>query len=178
MLKIALCGAHGTGKTTLLKGIQDICDAPVLTTTMRTFYTNLGVNDFEKIPGDIRTIFQNHALLNQIRREDEFADKGFITDRSVLDYLSYTIISSSMADSQLEIYKALIKERLRHYTHFIYVPVEFDATAEHLRGDPKIQKVIAAVCEEYLDKWMPGRYLRVTGSVENRLSQIKQFIQV
>lgn len=177
MYKIAFCGSHGTGKSTLLQAVANKFEIPVLDKTIRTYWESIGLDDFEKLPANIRTQCQLNLLLNQIQREDTKGKSGFITDRSVLDYIGYTIVSSDMDGTLRMLYEELIKSRLQNYTHFIYIPVEFDAEKERLRADPASQKIVARAMESYLDKWLEkSTYLIVRGSVEDRLKQIYEFI--
>jgi hypothetical protein len=59
MYKIGICGAHGTGKSTLLEALNQELKLPVIKRTMRTLWENFGIDNFEKIPSDIRTSFQS-----------------------------------------------------------------------------------------------------------------------
>jgi len=178
MYKIGICGAHGTGKSTLLEALNQELKLPVIKRTMRTLWENFGIENFEKIPPDIRANFQKYALLNQIDREDNEGKNGFISDRTVLDNLAYTKLNADMSQSDFRIYERLVKERLKNYTHFIYLPIEFEVAPERLRADIGSRHEIAAIIEAYLSKWFQaGAYLVARGSVEERVQQVKQFLQ-
>jgi deoxyadenosine/deoxycytidine kinase len=178
MYKIAFCGSHGTGKTTLLQTISQELHLPIIDKTIRTYWKSIGVDDFEKLPADVRTQCQLNLLLNQIEREDTEGKDGFITDRSVLDYIGYTAVSSDMKGAMRGIYEQLIRERLSNYTHFIYLPVEFEAKKEHLRADPSNQVAVAQAMEHYISQWMSkDSYVVARGSVEERLAQIHEFLK-
>jgi deoxyadenosine/deoxycytidine kinase len=178
-MKIALCGAHGTGKTTILNlMLSEYPDLTNISGVMRNFWKAHGIDDFEKLPADIRTSFQKHALLGQIKMEDQ-AGQSFITDRSVMDYLGYCVLSSDMSKVDLELYEYLVAERLKHYTKFIYFPVEFEATQEALRADIKTRNKLATILEELIDRHITkDKVLRVSGSVDKRMSQIKDFVRI
>ena len=78
----------------------------------------------------------------------------------------------------MHIYEALVKERVKNYTHFIYVPVEFDAEYEPLRADPKSQVNLSQIIEDYLPLlFLKSQVLTVRGSVEERMEQIRQFLR-
>jgi nicotinamide riboside kinase len=176
-MKIILTGAHGTGKSTLVKPLATEYNLPVLQRTVRNFWEDHGVNDFELLPSDVRAIFQKHLLLNQLDKENSLWRDGFITDRSALDYLAYAVVSSSMSKTDLDLYKALIRERLLQYDYIIYLPVEFPAEAEYLRANPDSQQEVAQVFEEHLNLWLsPEQYCIARGSIDERLEQIKKFI--
>ena len=96
MYKIGLCGSHGTGKSTLAKLIADEFKVPYISRTMRDMWEQFGIADFEKLPGDVRKTFQYYAVLNQIEREETEGKEGFITDRTVVDNLGYTVLSSEL----------------------------------------------------------------------------------
>ncbi|MEX0594900.1 MAG: ATP-binding protein [Candidatus Paceibacterota bacterium] len=177
-MKIILTGAHGTGKSTLLAPLAQEYKLKALQRTVRNFWEDNGISDFELLPSDVRAVFQKHLLLNQLEKENSIWEQGFITDRSALDYLGYAVVSSSMAKTDLNLYKTLIRERLLQYDYIIYLPVEFPAQAENLRANPKSQEQVAQVLEEYLQLWLkPEQYCVARGSVEERLEQIKNFIQ-
>ena len=178
MYKIAFCGAHGTGKTTLVKKIGEEYGIYVLDRVIRTAWEGFGVEDFEKMPRDVRTPFQNYLLLNQIKREDGEGAEGFVTDRSVIDILGYTLMSSDMQSSELEIFKNLVRERVKNYTHFIYTPVEFAAQNERLRASVETREAYDVIIQEYIESWLgQGKFLRVTGSVEERMEQIRKYLK-
>jgi deoxyadenosine/deoxycytidine kinase len=178
-MNIILTGAHGTGKSTLVKPLAQEYNLEVLQRTVRNFWEDNGVNDFELLPTDVRAVFQKHLLLNQLDKENSLWEQGFITDRSVLDYLGYAVVSSTMAKTDLDLYKSLIRERLLQYDYIIYLPVEFPAEPEYLRAHPKSQEQVAKVLEEYLQLWLkPEQYCFARGSVEERLEQVKNFIQL
>ena len=177
-MKIILTGAHSTGKSTLVQPLATEYKLPVFQRTVRNFWEANGVNDFELLPSDVRAIFQKHLLLNQLEKENTLWEQGFITDRSVLDYLGYAVVSSSMSKTDLDLYKALIRERLLQYDYIIYLPVEFPAEPEYLRANPQSQAEVAEVLEEHLNLWLkPEQYCIARGSVEERLETIKNFIQ-
>jgi len=177
MLRIAICGAHGTGKTTQLQELTKLIETPVLQRTMRTFWEDHGVSDFEKLLPEVRTVFQKYALMNQIQREDSQWEQGFITDRSVIDNLGYTKVSSSMSGADLELYVHLVKERAFKYDVLIYLPVEFPAEPEYLRAHPELQNQTAAAMEYYLYQWFSeDEFCLAKGSVEERVSQVTAYI--
>ena len=176
ILKIGICGAHGTGKTTLAKEVHNLFGTPIITNLMRSFWQENGVADFEKLPKDIRTIFQKESLLKQIEAEESYI-VGFITDRTVLDQIAYTKMSSNMIGIEFEIYEQLCKERLKTYTHLIYLPIEFESEQEALRADIKTRGECADIMKSYLDKWMPRQYTIISGEFEERVEQIKKLLE-
>lgn len=145
---------------------------------MRTLWERFGIDDFEKIPADIRANFQKYALMNQIDREEEEGMYGFITDRTVLDNLAYTRLSADMSQSDFRIYERLVKERMKNYTHFVYLPIEFEVEDEPLRANVGSRQDVATIIEDYLNKWLePNNFLIVKGSLEERVKQVSAYLR-
>ncbi len=177
MYKIGFCGAHGTGKTTLVEILAPELNLLSISGTIRSTWQNFGVTDFEKMPSDARSVFQNYMLLKQIEREDIEGKDGFVADRTVIDILGYTVLSASMSESQLKIFEQLVKERLKSYTHFVYTPIEFEAENEHLRANVSTRAQVDKIMKSYIDKWLvPENYLIATGTVEERVQKVKNFL--
>jgi len=184
-LKIGIFGSHGTGKSTLAKEISSYFELPLVDKTMRQMWQDHGVEDFEKLPGQVRKIFQYKAILTQIHRENIHRE-GFVTDRTVLDNLAYTIDSSQISDLELDFYKALVRERIKNYTHLIYLPIQFSFEEERLRASKKSQKSVALIIENLISEFFSadldkdlhkGKLLQVDGSLQERFIQVKNFIK-
>lgn len=178
MLRIGICGAHGTGKTTLGIDLSKQLKLNLLTNTMRSMWQEMGVFNFETLPPDVRSVFQKHAILKQIHRENLEGKEGFITDRTVLDNLGYAKLSSNLVGVDLEIYECLVKERLKYYTHFIYLPIRFEATEEPLRANLATRADFAQIVESYLDPSAFGSKLLVVTSLdhEQRVAEVVNFV--
>jgi deoxyadenosine/deoxycytidine kinase len=178
MYRIGICGAHGTGKTTLGNILKEELKISFLNRTMRTMWEKYGIEDFEKLPGDIRTTFQKYAILKQIEIEEQASATGFITDRTVLDNLGYTILSSDMAEIDKKIYTALVKEHLKTYTHFIYLPVLFDVEAEKLRANIETRRIWDELIQQKMQELLPPqKYLIVdVVDIEKRVEIVLDYI--
>ncbi len=173
---LVLCGAHGTGKSTLVDVLSKMYEMYPIQKTVRSYWDEIGVGEFERLPRDVRTVTQKDILMRQINREDTEGAEGFITDRSVIDVLAYTYISSNMHGSDWEIFKQLVKERVSYYSYIVYTPVEFTPRDKQGRADLHLQEDIAEVIEGYLKEWNVT-YLKVSGHVPERVSQIEEFLK-
>jgi deoxyadenosine/deoxycytidine kinase len=178
MNKIALCGAHSTGKTTLGKDLAERLNLHFITNTMRNLWQEFGVSSFEKLPQDARALFQKYALNKQIELENDHSDIGFITDRSVIDFLCYTQLSSNMNDVDLQLYTNLISQRAIAYAHFIYFPIMFDGVEENLRANLDSREKFDQLAVANIQKLVPEQNLLIlkTQKHEDRMTEVLKFI--
>lgn len=142
MLKIALTGAHGTGKTTLLSRLSTdlasfgrikICrEAPRLIIDY--------VNDQEffrrgkNTPNRQGLIFVEHLLEEQRNSID---CDIVITDRTLVDHLSYTtVLFPEFAKSvEYDVYKSMSLSSLHSYDEIFKLPIEFSVKDDGVRED-------------------------------------------
>jgi hypothetical protein len=152
---------------------------PVLSNTIRDFYKRNTVSDFEQLSPSIRAAFQKELLLNQINREESELG-GFITDRSVIDYAAHTELDSDMSQTDKLMYFRLIQERIKSYTHVIYIPPMFKAEDEHLRADMGKQDSIANIMEHFARDWTPAKkfYVIKNKDLEKRVEECLAFINI
>lgn len=175
-MRIAFCGSHGTGKTTLTQICQEQYNLHPLTQTLRNFWKEQGVTNFSTLPPEVRGEFQKYLLLHQLSCEDQVWHQGLVTERSVLDFLAYTKVSSNMSDIDLSLYERLVRDRLQSYTRVFYLPIEFDMQPENLRAPEDIRQEVDDCIVSYLDQWLPKSYVTLRGSVEERMDLIKSHL--
>ncbi len=118
--RIAFAGASGTGKTTLSEYLAETLNIPTNPVGSRSVAKTMG---FES-PYDVdkagkRAEFQRRLVTEKRAWEDQHED--FVTDRTTLDNLAYTVFHDiSTIDA------ALLEEvvgGMSRYTHVIYCPV-------------------------------------------------------
>jgi len=179
MYKIGICGAHGTGKTTIGTLLSKELKLPFITNTMRSMWVESGVVDFEKLPADVRAEFQKHAILRQIDRENSEGASGFITDRTVIDNLAYTKLSSNMDGVDLKLYTTLAIERVKNYSHFIYIPIMFEPEKDEMRANLDTRLELAKIFEKSVLKYIAKHRLLQLKSLSNtdRLKEIIDFLK-
>jgi energy-coupling factor transporter ATP-binding protein EcfA2 len=175
MLKIGFCGAHGTGKTTLAKHLSQILKLPLITGLMRSFWTNNGVYDFEKLPPRIRYEFQLLSLQKQI--DEESKHQSFVTDRTAIDQIAYFVESAQYSDQELNSYIQKCKSSIDNYTHLFFVPIEFDFEPEELRAKASSRTNVQNNIQKYSQQFASGKVFEVTGNVDQRISKILNILQ-
>jgi predicted ATPase len=131
-MRIALCGASGTGKTTLARWLVDKYGLELNPVGSRSVAKEMG---FES-PYDVdkagkRAEFQERLILSKTRWEIDH--DAFVTDRTTFDNLVYTMlheVHSISAD-----HFALAKAGVGRYTHVIFCPL----SAVFVPGDDPVR---------------------------------------
>lgn len=186
LLKVTFVGAHGTGKTTLVKALANkissfgikcsvtpevpriICDSAGDAT-----YFRRGSNSLSK---------QILLLVGQPIYEVATATEGtaiLLCDRAILDHWAYTrhlFMKELEGEDALSPLTDLIAKHCQSYDLIFYVPIEFapldDGTRE---GDKDFQKAIDEEVRELL-KMYGLTYHTVTGTVPDRVAQVMKVL--
>ena len=179
---IGMCGAHGTGKTTLIKALSHEISVPVLTSSSSAMWKKYDITNFEVLPKDVRSVFQNIGILEHIHQEDTFEHDTYIADRTILDYLMYTTSSSSLSGVDLDVHIALIKERMKVYHKFIFIkphPSITDIVSKEtklIRADLDLQSQNTETALEYLHKWDVPYLLIDEFDLDKRVVKCREYI--
>lgn len=91
-MRIAICGAHGTGKTTLAKQLAKELGLALISGMAREAAKNLGYKNCEEIRWASyrdKQDFQMDTAALQLQQEMTLCD-GFVSDRSFLDISAYS----------------------------------------------------------------------------------------
>jgi nicotinamide riboside kinase len=144
--KIAFVGTHSTGKTTLAKLTGEDLKLPIITNVMRNLYSEHEVKNFEKLSLKDRARFQKLALSKQILLQND--KEAYITDRSVIDMLAYTIQLKCLSDKDLGLYKEIVKIICEKYDKIFYFPIMFSQKDEQGRASSSYRKEIDTILQE------------------------------
>lgn len=119
--RIAFCGASGTGKTTLSTYLCDKFDIPFNPVGSRSVSKAMGFDSpYDVDKAGKRAEFQRRLVREKRAWED--AQPAFVTDRTTLDNLAYTMFHDiGTVDEAL--YDEVVGG-IHRYTHIIYCPVE------------------------------------------------------
>jgi len=131
-MRIAFCGASGTGKTVLMNFVAETFKLEVNPIGARSVAKAMGFDS----PYDVDAAGQRAAFQRRLLGEKVYweAVRGsFVTDRTVLDNLCYTMLHNidSIDGETLQ----LAKDAAQRYTHVIVCPMLafFDLAADHAR---------------------------------------------
>lgn len=192
-MKIAICGAQCTGKSTLISDLAEAC--PQLTQptfTYRDAITEAGVEqniNRETNANSQRIIF--NALAEEIKR----APDNTILDRCVMDAVVYTIwptqFNAGKTDISLKMANNMHRtasELMGLYDLIVYIPVDDGIKLEDDKFrdiDPEFRRQIGKIFEEllFLDIDDPNfdkygyKVVSISGTREERVESLKSYIK-
>lgn len=171
-LRIAIVGSFSTGKTTLAEKLAPTLGLPLLPEVAREV-VELGF----KLDKDATAETETLIFLKQYNNELAYGE--FVGDRSLIDVLVYAgwVLDNRPPTKEMALWaecKKIAERNLRgNYSHVFYLPIEFPIVLDGLRpDDPSFQKDIdermVSLCKSHdID------YVTLTGSVEERIKQVK-----
>lgn len=185
-MRIAFLGARGTGKTTLVEAMyKDLGLKPVYNNA-RNVMSGLGITDLTDVEPTKRALLCESILITRLTKQLELFDKGFISDRSLIDELmhwkldnekNFPSLTSTLEDF---VYSFLNKFK---YDLLVCIPVEFDLSekeknADRLRWVDEHRYLEDAYVKNFYNEKKENlncckKIITVTGSVEERIAQIK-----
>jgi len=172
-LRIAMVGTHGVGKTTLINAIQHPHKIKEIARTYLIKETKPS-----EMSASERVIFQNHYWHLQIAEEYTHKKRGFLSDRSALDIIAYSI--GFFKESHIE---RLKKEVIGRYDILFYIPIEFPLEVDGVRSPNKEYQKLINTNIQQLIQWLAENDKNVkmrtlTGTVEQRVKQFNLFVEI
>ena len=119
-MRVAIYGASGTGKTTVAKMIKQEFGLPFNPVGSRTVAKEMGFdNPYDVDAAGKRAEFQWKLVESKVAWER--AHEQFVTDRTTLDNLAYTMLHDIYAASD-DMFIAACRAGFVRYTHLIFCP--------------------------------------------------------
>ncbi len=184
-MKLALSGAHGTGKTTLITAVYDRLKDSQKIEICREVPRVIGdvVGEKEYFRRGNNTELRQCAIFLYQVMEDFFVHSRaeiVLSDRTMVDHLAYTeiLFPEFGSTSEYEVVSNAVQRWLETYDHILKVPIEFQVEDDGTReADIAFQKAIDEKIDELYAKYgiSPST---VTGSVLDRTSQVIGIIGV
>lgn len=174
-MKIALCSTVSCGKTTLIEALSKLPqfqDYHVATERSK-YLRDLG------IPLNTDSTLKGQLLFGG-ERSSELIHENLLTDRSIIDVISFTNLSKSIEEIQKFDFECLFSHLIQEYDYIFYIsPEGIDIEDNGVRCiDPKyrldIDKEIRNLIKEY--KPQIKNYGELSGSTEDRIKQLLEAI--
>jgi len=175
-LRFALCGTHGTGKTTVLKDISnDLLDVynikPIFNTSNARKLFKLGEELNDKGGNFVQYVVQASHVSG-------FAEENWFADRCVVDGWAYMNASDQkgIIDPQCrDAVSSMMRFFSPLYTQIFYVPIEFEMESDVVRKDDiEYQKEIDSYMSNTLTSYNNVTVLK--GSREERKNIVLKHI--
>jgi nicotinamide riboside kinase len=177
--KLALTGAHGTGKTTLIRALANVFDSQesigVTREVPRLIVAEAGDNSFFKRGNNT---FERQLLIVARQLEEEYrvatSDVRLVLcDRTIVDHWAYTrcLFPASIDAIEFKLWEAMVFRWLESYSEILRLAPEFSPVDDGIReSDIEFQMDI--------DREILSLYRRagvdvttVVGSLEDRVTQ-------
>ena len=176
-MRIGFCGTVSVGKTTLVNELSKLSEFKdyTFTTERSKHLRDLGIplNTDSTLKG--QTVFLSE-------RCSELIAKNVITDRTIIDVISFTLNASSIEQSGKLAFEHYASRFIEEYDWIFYVsPAGVNIEDNNVRTTDavyrsQIDQTIKHLCSCHLDKIK--NFGIISGSIENRIKQIKSYINL
>lgn len=175
--RLHFVGAQGTGKTTILNHYKDQ-GYNVITEIVRNLAKEgVNINEMGDVEGQ-KTIFGSYQKLLKSK-------KGYISDRGLVDVLSYTFSHALVEDDENGPLKKLADKQFLTADKFYkdnpdiqicYFPIEFEVVDDGVRStSEEFRATIDFLILNFLEAaGLP--YHTITGTVEERIAQVDKIL--
>lgn len=187
--RIFLVGASGTGKSTVYRALRDLLpNVPTISNVARTLMSQGKVTLNTSSGAENQRIIFNEF----IDRINEYpANHPLISERHLIDCLAYTramlmrLRPSDPAYRDMRIEEGEEDDLLLMYMashpsdQFIYFPIEFPMEDDGVRSnDPIFRADTDQNIRRLLNIYTDGEYLTVTGTAEERILQVRNWLNI
>lgn len=122
MIRLGFCGASGTGKTTLATAMSERLGSLICPVGSRSVSASMGfTSPYDVDAAGRRREFQMRLLSEKRAWEREHEE--FVTDRTHLDNLAYTLEHAPFTLAVDDDFQAQIDFAMKRYTHIVFCPM-------------------------------------------------------
>ncbi|MBR3602249.1 MAG: ATP-binding protein [Lachnospiraceae bacterium] len=182
-MKIAFTGTHCTGKTTLLKDIEEIL-ADKLKIHSVTEVARKIIEKGYPLNMDATVESYIHYINDQLNEENKLMQECdiFISDRTLLDPVAYAMVNSKLprpyiSEYFIEMMKNIWLLEKDRYDLYVYFPIEFALQYDGVRPeDEKYRRDIDALILSLLEQFQIN-YIKISGDRSERKKQLCDVIE-
>lgn len=176
-MRIILTGASSTGKTTILNILKEKNpELQIITEVVRELHAEgVQINELGNEEGQ-QKIFDKYIDLL-------FQDKDYVSDRGLTDVYAYSTWHYNRGELSLdELAREMgeienFKNMYKNDIVWVYFPIEFQTEDDGVRStNEEYRAYIDSAIRQTLED-IDVDYLTVSGTVEERLNQIKAYIE-
>ena len=182
-LKVGLSGPCGSGKTTMMKALEDseyvkslepIEFLPEIVRTLKAQYKDFHINELGTL--DTEMMVMTTHLQNLIAR------KRFVSDRCLVDNYVYATLNKDPIPIWYERFNwQLIEQMLGRYSLIFYIPNEFDPPEDGVRNlEPAYweatQRRFESVYNQLRGQW-PNTIVTISGPIPERIQKMEDAIR-
>ena len=176
-MKIGLCGTMSVGKTTLVNALKNDLDFKnyIFRTERSKYLNSIGIplNTDSTLKGQ---------LVFAAERAAELMQENIITDRTIIDVMAFCELSKSMSKAEKQHINGVLWHLIGEYDIIFHIddlsiPIEDNGVREtdkDYRLD--IHKKISSILG--MHKYMPGKVVTISGTTEERISKIKDTLDM
>ena len=181
MKRIAITGTHGVGKTTLSFSIASFFKEQAVLVNSRLARTMIKEGYPLGKEASIESYIQ--YIVRQLRIEQKASKCDlFISDRTLLDPLSYAVVNnrnhfSAIPESVIALLEATWLLEMKQYDLYVFVPIEFDVQSDGIRPEGEEYRIAVDNQIYHFLNDNNVKYIRVTGSIEERRDQVLQALK-
>lgn len=187
-MKIAFCGTHGTGKSTLLHEIIPLLKVSEGYSDEVVHQYPLGFISLEfnykVFDGIGRRIYTEKKHWSERRKQyyfnwwyawNHYVQSNFIGSRSIFDTFGYSRLGMGM-----EFHRRLIDWSCRHidYDFLFYIPIEFDLERDGIRPDDESFREMHDRETRVLLDYYHVPYHKIHGTIQQRLDMLRSILDV
>lgn len=177
MSKIALCSTVSCGKTTLVKALSKLPEFKdyKIATERSKYLRDLGIplNTDSTMIG--QSIFGSERL-------SELLYQDMITDRSIIDVMSFTNLAQSINSIDKEAFESYFERFISEYDYIFYIsPDGIEIENNGVREtDPEYRTQIDQEIQRLISKYRYKikNYNELSGSTESRIKQVLETISL
>lgn len=179
-MKIGLCGAGGTGKTEVAKGLSTRLSVPYYPLVPRQVFAAEGLTEADQRSMSYEEKYALQCKIFDAKISQMEQNSSGVFDRTLADHMAYCLFRCDLAIDSAELTRLMdwMFRELSTYTAVVYFPVYFSDRWPEKRDDKMVEQHKAyrvasgSLMRGLLEDWGGFYYVAEDCPVEDRVSMI------